>query len=186
VPKLLCVIWGRNNMGHLLGLRVSNRSCFQGLCLAISITLLLFASVGHAETGPFAGLVGNWAGSGTILLGNGGRESIRCRARYSVSADGNGLQQSLRCASDSYRFDLSSNVTSQGGQLSGMWNESSHNMSGTISGTARPGQFQVIVTSPSFSANLSLALNGDRQVVVISAPPGGQLTGVSIVLARAK
>jgi hypothetical protein len=70
--------------------------------------------------------------------------------------------------------------------LSGMWNESSHNMSGTISGTARPGQFQVIVTSSSFSANLSLALHGDQQLVVISAPPGGQLTGVSIVLARAK
>jgi hypothetical protein len=167
-------------------LRVSNRFCFQGLCLAISTTLLLFASVGHAETGPFAGLVGNWVGSGTISLGNGGRESIRCRARYSVSADGNGLQQSRRCASDSYRFDLSSNVTSQGGQLSGMWNESNHNLSGTISGTARPGQFQVIVTLPSFSANLSLALQGDRQFVVISAPPVGQLTGVSIVLARAK
>ena len=173
-------------MEHSLGLRVSNRSRFQGLCVGISIMLLLFASVGHSETGPFAGLAGNWTGSGTISLGNSGRESIRCRARYSVSADGNGLQQSLRCASDSYRFDLSSNVASQGGQLSGMWNESSHNMSGTISGTARPGQFQVIVTSPSFSANLSLALHGDRQLVVISAPPGGQLTGVSIVLARVK
>ena len=67
-----------------------------------------------------------------------------------------------------------------------MWNESNHNLSGTISGTARPGQFQVIVTLPSFSANLSLALQGDRQFVVISAPPVGQLTGVSIVLARAK
>jgi hypothetical protein len=173
-------------MEYLLGLRVSNRSRFQGLCVAISITQLLFASVGHAETGPFAGLAGTWSGSGTISLGNGGRESIRCRAHYSVNVDGNGLQQSLRCASDSYRFDLRSDVTSQGGQLSGMWGESSRNMSGTLSGTARPGQFQVIVTSPSFSANLSLATHGDRQSVEISAPPGGQLTGVSIVLARGK
>ncbi len=67
-----------------------------------------------------------------------------------------------------------------------MWNESSRNMSGTLSGTARPGQFQVLVTSPSFSANLSLVLHGDRQLVVISAPPGGQLTSVSIALARGK
>ncbi len=173
-------------MEHLLGVRVSNRSRFQELCVAISIMLLLFASVGHAETGPFAGLTGNWSGSGRISLGNGGRESIRCRAHYSVSADGNSLQQSLRCASDSYRFDLSSDVTSQGGQLTGMWSESSRNMSGVISGTARPGQFQVIVTSESFSANLLLAMHGDRQSVEISAPPGGQLTGVSIVLARGK
>jgi hypothetical protein len=155
-------------------------------CWALFFTLLFFAPVARADSGPFAGLAGNWSGAGTITLGTGGRESIRCRAQYSVGGEGTSMQQSLRCASDSYRFDLSSNVTSRGGQLSGMWNESSHNMSGTVSGTARPGQFQVIVTSPSFSANLSLALQGDRQLVVISAPPGGQLTGVSIVLIRAK
>jgi hypothetical protein len=96
------------------------------------------------------------------------------------------MQQSLRCASDSYRFDLSSDVTAQGGQISGSWSESSRNMNGQIAGTARPGQFNVIVTSPSFSANLTMTTRGDRQSVDISAPPGGQLTGVSIVLARGK
>ena len=168
-------------MEHLLE---SKRSCFRELCVAIAITL--FASGGHAETGAFAGLAGHWAGSGTISLGNGTRERIRCRAQYSVNADGNGLQQSLRCASDSYRFDLSSDVMSQGGLLSGVWAEASRNMGGMLFGSARPGQFQVVVTSPSFSANLSLTTRGDRQSVEISAPPGGQLTGVSIVLTRGK
>jgi hypothetical protein len=159
--------------------------------VAFFLTLLWFASLpfvsnARADSGPFAGLAGNWSGSGTISLGNGSRESIRCRAQYSVSAEGNDLQQSLRCASDSYRFDLSSNVVAQGGQLSGNWTESSRNMSGLIMGNAKPGQFQVIVTSPSFSANLSLTTRGDRQVVEISAPPGGQFTGVSITLARGK
>jgi hypothetical protein len=154
---------------------------------AFFLTLLLFASAGaHADSGPFAGLAGSWSGAGTISLGNGTRESIRCRAQYSVSAEGNDLQQSLRCASDSYKFDLSSNVVAQGSQLSGNWTESSRNMSGAIMGTARAGQFQVIVTSPSFSANLSLTTRGDRQAVEISAPPGGQFTGVSITLARGK
>jgi len=168
-------------MEHLLK---SKRSCFQGLCVAIS--LLLFASSARAESGPFAGLAGNWTGSGTILLGDGTRERIRCRAAYSVSAEGNGLQQSLRCASDSYRFDLSSNVTHQDGQLLGTWNEASRNMSGMLLGSARAGRFAVVVTSPSFSANLTLTTRGDRQSVEISAPPGGQLTGVSITLSRGK
>ena len=154
--------------------------------MAISIALLLFASSARAESGPFAGLAGHWSGSGRISLGNGTTERIRCRAQYSVSAEGNRLQQSLRCASDSYRFDLSSDVMSLGGQLSGVWNEASRNMSGMLTGSAGTGQFQVVVTSPSFSANLSLATHGDRQSVEISAPPGGQLTGVSIKLTRGK
>jgi hypothetical protein len=155
--------------------------------LAFSLTFLLFASSGvRADSGPFAGLAGSWSGAGTISLGNGTRESIRCRAQYTVTADGNSLQQSLRCASDSYKFDLSSNVSQLAGQLSGTWTETSRNMSGEIMGTAKAGQFQVIVTSPSFSANLSLTTHGDRQAVEISAPPGGQFTGVSITLARGK
>jgi hypothetical protein len=167
---------------NLSGSPISKR-CLQGLCAAISIAL---ASSAYAETGPFTGLVGNWAGGGTVSLGNGTKERIQCRARYAVSAEGNGLQQSLRCASDSYKFDLSSDVTHQGGQLSGVWNEASRNMSGQISGSAKPGQFEVVVTSQSFSANLSLATQGDRQSVVASAPPGGQLVGASITLTRAK
>jgi hypothetical protein len=160
-------------------------------CWALFFALLLFAlgaaPSARADSGPFTGLAGNWSGAGTITLGTGGRESIKCRAQYSVGGDGNSMQQSLRCASDSYRFDLSSDVTSSlGGLISGSWSESSRNMSGLISGNARPGQFQVIVTSPSFSANLTLSTHGDRQTVQISAPPGGQLTGVSIVLSRGR
>jgi hypothetical protein len=173
-------------MKHLPKPSVSKRFCLQGLCAAVSIALLLFAPSVRAESGPFAGLAGHWSGAGTISLGNGTRERIRCRAQYSVSAEGNRLQQSLRCASDSYRFDLSSDVMSQGGQLSGVWSESSRNVSGALFGSGRPGHFQVVVTSPSFSANLTLTTHGDRQSVEISAPPGGQLTGVSIALARGK
>ncbi len=153
---------------------------------AILAALLLFAATANADTGPFAGLAGNWAGGGTVSLGNGSKERISCRATYSVGADGNNLQQNLRCASDSYRFELSSDVNHQAGQLSGTWSEASRNMSGTLIGTARGHQFEVIVNSPSFSANLSLTTQGDRQSVVVSAPPGGQLVGASIALTRGK
>src|SRR5262245_22442091 len=123
-------------MEHLRPSRSNLRSYLQGACLALAIAPV---SVAYADSGPFAGLAGNWSGAGTITLGNGSKERIRCRANYSVGGDGNQLSQSLKCASDSYNFNLSSNVVAAAGQLSGMWNESSRNMSGAIFGTARPG-----------------------------------------------
>jgi hypothetical protein len=50
---------------------------------------------------------------------NGATERIRCKAAYAVNATGKAVQQTLRCASDSYGVDISSNVISEGASLSG-------------------------------------------------------------------
>src|SRR5437773_1886626 len=92
----------------------------------------LAASTGHAQSGPFAGMAGNWSGGGTVTLDDGSKERIRCRATYAVGAGGTGLNLSLTCASDSYKFILSSNVVAQGGALSGTWSESSRGISGNL------------------------------------------------------
>ena len=44
---------------------------------ACAVALSLLASSSQAQTGPFAGLAGSWAGSGTIGMSNGTRERIR-------------------------------------------------------------------------------------------------------------
>jgi len=164
---------------------MSKRSNFARLCGAVAVTTLL-ASAGYADSGPFAILTGEWSGGGAVTLGNGTQERIRCRATYAVGADGNHLRQELRCASDSYRFELSGDVTYQAGTLSGTWSEASRKMSGALFGSAIGGQFQVVITSVSFSANLSLTTRGDHQSIVVIAPPGGQLVGASIALTRRK
>jgi hypothetical protein len=173
-------------MENLFASPLLRRPRLQALSVMAAAVLMLLASASHAEMGPFTGLDGKWSGSGTVSLGNGTKERIICRATYAVSAEGNKLQQSLRCASDSYRFELTSDVTHQGGQLSGVWSEASRNISGTLFGSAKAGRFDVVVTSPTFSTNLSLTTQGDRQSVVATAPPGGQLVGASIMLARGK
>jgi hypothetical protein len=99
--------------------------------------LMLLASPSHAQSGPFAGLAGSWSGSGTIGMSSGERERIRCRATYAVGGGGNTLRQSLRCASDSYRFDLGSDVRSAGGAIYGSWSEATRGVGGELSGTAR-------------------------------------------------
>ena len=76
--------------------------------------LTLTAAPAFAQTGPFAPLAGTWSGEGTITTSNGGGERIRCRARYTIAEGGRAFQQALTCASDSYKFEISSHVETDG------------------------------------------------------------------------
>ena len=107
------------------------------------------------------------AAPGTVALSNGTIENIRCKADYKVNASGLGLKQNLHCASDSYKFDLSSDVTSQGERISGNWSEKSRNIFGNLQGTAGGGQIDVFVEASGFAANLNLRTNGNKQNVQI-------------------
>jgi hypothetical protein len=140
--------------------------------------LMLSATAGHAQSGPFAGFDGSWNGSGTVSMSDGSSERIRCRATYKVDGSGKGLAQTLRCASDSYKFDLSSNVTSQGNNVSGNWSEANRNVFGNLNGRAGGGQIDVFVEAAGFAANITLTTRGNKQSVQISSK--GDIRGVSI------
>jgi len=127
-------------------------------------------------------MAGVWSGGGTITLDDGSSERIRCRATYAVGNGGNGLNQSLTCASDSYRFNLASNVIANGSQLSGTWSESSRNVSGNLEGRSSSGNFQVVASGPGFNANISLHTTGNKQSVTIRSDT--QFRGASITLTR--
>lgn len=148
-----------------------------------AFVLALVASEGHAQSGPFAGMSGSWAGSGTIGMSNGARERIRCRASYAVGGGGRSLTQHLRCASDSYTFQLASEVQYSGGAISGRWSEATRGVGGELSGTARGSEIRARADGPGFAANLALSTQGDRQSVSIRAN-GGDITQVSILLSR--
>jgi hypothetical protein len=152
------------------------------IAAAVLLTVLLCGSTSHAQSGPFAGLAGVWSGGGTVTLDDGSTERIRCRATYAVGNGGNGLNQSLTCASDSYRFNLASNVVASGGSLSGTWSESSRGITGNLEGRGGNGNFQVIASAPGFTANISLTTRGNKQSVVIRAE--SQFRGASISLSR--
>src|SRR3954469_21927563 len=149
----------------------------------VGAALMLSVSAGYTQAGgPFAGFDGNWAGAGTVSLSNGTTENIRCRADYKVNANGLGLKQNLHCASDSYKFDLSSDVTSQGDRISGNWSEASRNIFGNLQGTAGGGQIDVFVEASGFAANLNLRTNGNQQVVQIESK--GEIRGVKITMKK--
>jgi len=150
--------------------------------VATLLVATLTVSASHAQSGPFAGMAGNWSGGGTVTLDDGSTERIRCRASHAVGAGGNGLNLTLVCASDSYKFDLSGNVVSERGALTGTWGESSRGVNGTLEGRGANGNFQVVANAAGFSANLTVTTRGNRQSVVIRAENG--FRGASIALTR--
>ncbi|RJF75401.1 hypothetical protein [Rhodopseudomonas palustris] len=147
----------------------------------VATAMLLSASASHAE-GPFAGFEGSWSGTGTVALSDGTKERIRCRATYKVGGGGNQLAQTLRCASDSYKFDLTADVASNGDRISGNWSEASRNINGNLQGKAGGGNIEVFVEAAGFAASISLTTRGNKQSVAISSK--GDIRGVNISMTR--
>ena len=149
--------------------------------LSLTATPILAQS---APIGPFAGLSGYWTGAGTVTMSNGSRERLRCKAVYAVNDAGKALNQSLRCASDSYRLEISSNVISDRGTISGTWGEATRHATGNITGRASNAEIQARVEGAGFSAGVHVRLEGDKQSVSIRPTGGAEVADVSITMRK--
>jgi hypothetical protein len=123
------------------------------------------------DKGPFTNLNGNWTGNGTITMGDGASEPLRCRVKYELSGSAGGsLEQTITCASDSYKFDLSASVEYRNGAVTGYWTEKSRNTSGKLKGKATNEMIQATVETPGFIAVLNVLTKGNQQRVTIKSP----------------
>ena len=155
-----------------------------------ALALFLISSPASAQSpaeastgGTFAGLGGNWSGTGTITVADGGSERIRCRATYTVGAGNMTLQQNLRCASDSYKFELTTDIKANGSNVTGYWTEVTRNLNGTLDGTGSNGEFNVLVSANGFAAELNLRLSGGKQTIVMSSK-NTDLRGLNISMSK--
>ncbi len=153
------------------------------LLVAFAAALFAAGSVGAQDRGPFAPLAGSWSGGGTVELANGTTEKLRCRASYDVLNGGRQLQLNIRCASDSYNFDLRSSVENDNGDISGTWSESTRNVAGLLNGKAAGRKIDVSVVGP-ISVSLSLTTSGNSQSVVIKSTQDSSVRGANISLKR--
>lgn len=154
--------------------------------IGLATALTFFVSTACYAQATFDKLAGQWSGSGTIEMANGAHESIRCRAGYDVLHDQHKLQLNIRCASESYNFELRANANYSGGSVNGNWSETNRGIAGTISGRAEGDRFQVVARSPSFTATLTLVTHGGRQSVTIRSHDNqASIKNVSINLKRA-
>jgi hypothetical protein len=157
---------------------------------SLSRTALLLASLSlpagaalAAPASPFIAMAGTWSGGGVLSTSDGQEEQLRCRAAYNVAGSGEQLRLNLRCASESYNFDLSSEVEYRGGAISGSWSEASRNASGTLSGRGTGDHVEAAARGDNFSAHLSLTTRGGKQTVSIQ-PEGTNVRAVSLSLNR--
>lgn len=149
------------------------------------LVLALVLSSGAEAASPLSPLAGTWSGGGTLSTSDGAQERLRCRASYDVAGSGAEVRLNLRCASQSYNFDLAGDAAYSGGTISGSWSEATRNASGTISGRASGDHIEAAARGDSFSASLSLTTRGDRQTVSIR-PQGANVTAVSLSLTRGR
>ena len=152
------------------------------LGLAVAVAFSAQQTVALAAT-PFQKFIGVWSGGGQIVESNGHRESIRCRAEYVDSKDGSALNQSIVCASESFKLDIKSYVEASGDSIQGYWSETARDLNGHLTGRVAEGRFDGEISAPAFTAAISLSSNGRSQTVSIK-PSGGDVSDVRIELKR--
>jgi hypothetical protein len=161
---------------------IAQRLCQLGAAAAIMVCAATLPAT--AEGGPFSGLDGQWTGGGHLKMRDGTQERIRCRASYAVGNGGTMLQQALRCASDSFNFELRSDSESNGGHITGNWNELTRNIGGSLNGHGRRGHIDVAIQNPNFNARVTLTSHGDHQSVTIRSQGATEFAGATVSLRR--
>lgn len=147
--------------------------------LAGLLGLASFAGAAATAGGPFVGLEGIWGGSGTLTYASGTKERLRCRVQYVVAGNEDSLSQALRCASDSYKFQINAIYIHQNGNITGRWDEKTMEISGTITGNASAGHITGNLHGPGFLAQVLVDTNGNAQTVTI-ASEGQEIRQVAI------
>jgi hypothetical protein len=96
------------------------------------------ASSAYSQS-TFTSMAGSWSRSGLVQLRSGTHERVRCKASYVTPSNGLSLKLELRCASEAYKFELSSNIVQSGASILGDWFESTNRVGGRISGQNNGG-----------------------------------------------
>ena len=162
----------------------NTKSALTLVAVAALVGFVALSGAAQAFSSPFTAMSGSWSGSGTITTSDGNKERIRCRAKYDVDGAGSNLDLTLRCASDSYNFELQSNATHNNGVVSGTWTENTRHVGGNIDGNARGNAISLRV-SGIISATLGVNTNANQQSISIQAP-GTELQSVAISMNRGK
>jgi hypothetical protein len=130
------------------------------------------ASSAHSQS-TFTSMAGSWSGGGLV----------RCKASYVTPSNGQSLKLELRCASDAYKFELSSNIVQNGASILGDWFESTNRVGGKISGQNSGGLITARAEGDIVTALLTVKTTGSRQSFLMESP-GAQVERVLIDLHR--
>jgi hypothetical protein len=156
-----------------------------GFRIALAAAALISAPpASSAAAGDvFAAFAGNFRGAGDVVMKDGHRERIACRATGAVAGGGRSLSQSIVCASDSYKFDIRGEVMASGSEVSGDWRESTRGVNGAITGRIADDHFNGVVNGEGFTAGFSLRVSG-RKLAFALRPSNSDVVRVDVSLSR--
>jgi hypothetical protein len=166
-------------------MRLRKKTSFGCRQAIVGIAALLLVSVtgpGLAET-PFVGLSGAWSGGGRITMITGTSEPIKCKATYKTNQAGTTIDQVLRCASDTYKFNVKSKVGVDGSALSGSWTETTYNLTGTFTGTVKGEKIEGKIRGNGLLIGVALRTRGGEQQVRFLSQ-GTEMREVNIKLTK--
>lgn len=168
-----------------MSMAMSFRSPYGMRAFAIGVFLLAVfgAGVSSASASDVQRLAGRWSGWGAVRLTNGSVEQVKCVATYFVRAAGSRINQSLRCASASYKIDAKANYALHGNAVTGTWEERTHSAVGDVYGTMVSSGFQLTVRGDTFTAQMVLTSTNCKQSINIS-PDGLNISNISIGLRK--
>ncbi len=131
---------------------------------------------------PFSQLAGSWHGSGQVRLTDGHAERLSCRGTYSSKSGGIELSLAIRCQSENNKIDMKSNISYEGGSLSGHWSERNFGLEGDVNGRSAANKFTVQI-SGQLQGSMTVTVSGaSHQVHITSGGPG--FNSVSIAFSR--
>lgn len=166
-------------MSFHLGPTSKPRRCTLPLAV-VMIAMVMLAGAQPALA--FDNFYGTWSGSGNAIFSGGAREALLCKGYY--TGEKTALNLALRCASRDNRIDLRAKLTSEGGQVSGQWEERTFNAAGTVAGTHAGNQLAFKLTG-GITGTMKVSLTDNTQLVSINADHGA-LDGVQLKLKRRK
>lgn len=151
--------------------------------MALAGAFSLTVASAPASAGPFTPMAGEWTGSGQVTVSSGSNERLRCRASNSAGQDGEVLNLSIKCASDSYKIDLSGYIKNSNGAVSGEWSETNYNSAGSLQGHVSAGRINALAIGNTFSARLSMIGTGNKLSVTFQ-PEAVDVKQVSLSFQR--
>ncbi len=130
--KLVISNLGEHTAMKSTGKNTASKMNMLRICVSFLLLSVFIGGALAADKDPFAVLRGNWGGSGKMLLKDGSKERISCKARYSGSSSQLRLQ--INCKSNSNKVNMKARLSANGSRLLGVWEEETFKALGTIAG----------------------------------------------------
>ena len=145
---------------------------------------LLAGSTVAQTTDPIMALGGRWAGMASVTPDSGPDQASSCVGTYFPADNGAKLTQNLRCKSDSYQLDASTQLQIAGTKITGRWQDKVNNLDGIINGTVKPDGFDILLSGDFFDAKMTIARTSCQQSITIEFEGGQPVKRVSAVLKK--